>query len=347
MDKKITVGITIGDYNGIGPEIIVKALSNQWLFEKIIPVVYSPINILNYYNNHISNSSFLYSKITNTSNIKPNRVNVVNINSNEQKIEPGKIRADAGELAYQSIKLATDDLSKNALDVIITSPINKKTIQNHSFNFSGHTEFFTEMSNASNSLMFMIHDQLKVGLVTNHLPIHQISENLSVEKIINKISIMNHSLINDFNIQKPKIAIMGLNPHNGDDGHIGQEEETIIIPAIKQAKENGFFVFGPFAADGFFANNHYQHFDAILAMYHDQGLIPFKTLSNNEGVNYTAGLPIIRTSPDHGTAYDIAGKNIADANSLINSIFLAKNIFNQRLENKNLKQNPLNSLIPT
>ena len=240
----------------------------------------------------------------------------------------------SGEIAYKSLSAASKDIIQNNIDCIVTAPINKSTIQNKYFYFNGHTEYFTNLSNKNSSLMLMVKDKIKVGIVTNHIPINEVPKSLTIDKILKKIELMHQTLIKDFNIKNPKIALLGLNPHSGDKGLIGREEINIIIPSIKKATKNNFSVFGPFSADGFFASGNYQSYDGILGMYHDQGLIPFKILSQNKGVNFTAGLSFVRTSPDHGTAFDIVGKNKANNNSFKNAIKTAKEIFlNRKLFN--------------
>jgi len=329
MDTIISVGITLGDPNGIGPEIIVKSFCRKSILEKIRPIIYCPKDILLYYiekfNLHLS-----LNIITSPDQAMNRVLNLIDVKQDHFKLSPGKITKEAGEIAFKSLKAASDDLFNIKTDVIVTAPINKDNIQNTDFNFMGHTEYFTFRCNLDESLMLMVHNNLKIGLVTNHLPLNDVSKNISNELIIKKLNLLNLVLNKDFNIKNPKLALLGLNPHSGDNGLIGLEEKEIIIPAIKKALNKNINVSGPFPADGFFANNNHKNYDAVLAMYHDQGLIPFKVLSKNEGVNFTAGLPIIRTSPDHGTGYDIAGKGIANSTSFENAIIMAKDIFDSR-----------------
>ena len=340
MSNTIIAGITIGDPNGIGPEIILKSFTDQRILEEITPVIYSPIEILEYYQKKL-NLHLRYEFIKNPSKAKAKKINLIKLEKNNFSVEAGKITKEAGAIAFDSLQKATSDLSKNLLDVIVTSPINKDNIQNENFNFLGHTEYFTENSNLKESLMLMVHNELRVGLATNHLSIKKVSPSILQENLFQKLELYNKTLIKDFNISNPKIALLGLNPHAGDNGLIGDEEKNIIIPFIQKAKEKNLLVYGPYAADGFFANHNYLKFDGVLAMYHDQGLIPFKILSNNEGVNFTAGLPIVRTSPDHGTGYNIAGKGTANSASFRNALFEAKDIYHRRKKIKNLTKNRL------
>ena len=329
MDKIVSVGLTVGDPNGIGPEIIVKSLCKKSILDTIIPVIYCPKDVLLYYIEKF-NLDLSLNVITSPEKAINKTLNLIDINGNNFKLCPGKISNEAGDIAFKSLKAASDDLFNIKTDVIVTAPINKDNIQNTDFNFMGHTEYFTFRCNLDESLMLMVHNNLKIGLVTNHLPLNDVSKNISNELIIKKLNLLNLVLNKDFNIKNPKLALLGLNPHSGDNGLIGLEEKEIIIPAIKKALNKNINVSGPFPADGFFANNNHKNYDAVLAMYHDQGLIPFKVLSKNEGVNFTAGLPIIRTSPDHGTGYDIAGKGIANSTSFENAIIMAKDIFDSR-----------------
>ena len=329
MKDQITAAITIGDPNGIGPEIILKTFKDERLLSEITPIIYSPIEVLDFYIKNLNLKTEL-NKISKAQDAADNKLNVLSFNCHEMLISPGNITKQGGEIAFQSLKKATADLLHLNADIIVTAPINKDNIQNEEFNFLGHTEYFTEKCNQNESLMLMAHHNLKIGLVTNHLPIEKISENIHESQILNKLLLMHQALKKDFAKSNPKIALMGLNPHSGDNGLIGNEEKLIIKPTILAAKKMNINVSGPFPADGFFANKNHKKFDGILAMYHDQGLIPFKILSNNEGVNFTAGLPIIRTSPDHGTGFDIAGKSIAKEESFKNALLMAKSIYKKR-----------------
>jgi 4-hydroxythreonine-4-phosphate dehydrogenase len=329
MGNFLKLGVSIGDPNGIGLEIILKAFSHQKTLSDFIPTVYSNVEIIEF---HLANLKLdlEINVIKSISESLKGKLNVFEISSSNFKVDFGKSNIQSGDIAFRSLSTATKHIIENKIDCLVTAPIDKNTIQSKNFEFNGHTEYLTKISNKNNSLMLMVHQNLKVGVVTNHLSIDKIAGAISEELILNKIAILENSLKNDFNIKNPKIALLGLNPHSGDGGLIGVEEITIIKPAIESAKLKKYNVFGPFPADGFFASEKHKEFDAVLGMYHDQGLIPFKMLSKNQGVNYTAGLPIIRTSPDHGTASDIAGKNKASFNSFKNALYLAKDIYNNR-----------------
>ena len=329
MGKFLKLGVSIGDPNGIGLEIIIKAFSHQNTLSDFIPIVYSNVEIIEFHLAHLK-LDLEINVIKSISESLKGKLNVFEISSSNFKVDFGKSNIQSGDIAFRSLSTATKHIIENKIDCLVTAPIDKNTIQSKNFEFNGHTEYLTKISNKNNSLMLMVHQNLKVGVVTNHLSITQVAEAISEELILTKIAILEKSLKNDFNIKNPKIALLGLNPHAGDGGIIGIEEITIIKPAIKIANEKNFRVFGPFPADGFFASEKHKEFDAVLGMYHDQGLIPFKMLSKNQGVNFTAGLPIIRTSPDHGTASDIAGKNKASFKSFMNALYLSKDIYNNR-----------------
>ena len=329
MQNFIKSGITLGDPNGIGPEIILKTLLEENSLNDIIPIIYSEVEIIEFYLTHLK-IKLEINIIDDPLKAVPGVVNVFGLSKSNFKIDFGQPKKVSGQVAFQSLSKASDHALKNLIDVIVTAPIDKNTIQGDNFNFNGHTEYFTSITNNNHSLMLMAHGKLKVGIVTNHLSIDQVSKAITVDAILNKIKLMDQSLKSDFQIKNPKIGLLGLNPHSGDGGLIGQQEIQIIEPAIHQAIEKGFNVIGPFPADGFFASGNYKEYDGILAMYHDQGLIPFKILSKNQGVNFTSGLPIIRTSPDHGTAYNLAGKNKASFISFKNAMLLAKQIYRKR-----------------
>lgn len=339
-DKKIRVGITHGDMNGISYEVIVKALSDNRMLDMFTPVIYGLSRVLSYNRKNLNANDFNYNTIRDAAYLKSRKINLVNLSENEIKIEYGQSVERAGHFAHEALKYAVNDLKTEKIDVVVTAPISKENIQSDTFNFPGHTEFFASQFESPDYLMLMVSGALRVGTITGHIPLSNVSEKLTKELILHKIKVLNDSLIRDFGVQKPKIALLGLNPHAGENGQIGHEEEQIIIPAINQAKKDGLLAFGPFPADGFFAGD-YRKFDGILAMYHDQGLIPFKTLAFNQGVNFTAGLPIVRTSPAHGTAYDIAGKGLASEEPLRNAIYLAIDIFNNRLQYDETTANPL------
>ena len=329
MGKFLKLGVSIGDPNGIGLEIIIKAFSHQKTLNEFIAIVYSNVEIIEFHLAHLK-LDLEINVIKSISESLNGKLNVFEISSSNFKVDFGKSNIQSGDIAFRSLITASKHIIENKIDCLVTAPIDKNTIQSKNFKFNGHTEYLTKISNKNNSLMLMVHQNLKVGVVTNHLSIAQVAEAISIELILTKIAILEKSLKNDFNIKTPKIALLGLNPHAGDGGIIGIEEITIIKPAIKIANEKKFRVFGPFPADGFFASEKHKEFDAVLGMYHDQGLIPFKILSKNQGVNFTAGLPIIRTSPDHGTASDIAGKNKASFKSFMNALYLSKDIYTNR-----------------
>jgi len=323
--NKPVIGITIGDINGIGPEIIIKALSDSRVLNHITPVIFGSTKVLSFYRKMLKFEDFNYSQLKSIDDLNPRKVNVVNCWPEMIEIKVGQVTQEAGNCAYLSLREATNYLKKDKIDAIVTAPINKKNIQRDDFKFVGHTEFIAEELGASDNLMLMVNENLRIGVVTAHIPVSEISQNLTQDAVEKKLNIMIKSLRKDFGIEKPKIALLGLNPHAGEDGLLGKEESEIIEPVVSANKTKGNLVFGPFPSDGFFGTLQYQKYDAILAMYHDQGLIPFKMLGFESGVNYTAGIPKVRTSPDHGTAYSIAGKNIANPSSMREAIYLAAN----------------------
>ncbi len=333
MEKPI-IGITLGDYNGVGPEVILKALQGNHLNKLCTPVVYGSMRVLNRYKFLLEMKDWQLFGANSLENINPKATNVITcFNDASLEVEPGKVTPHAGEAAFESLKAATADLKDGKIHAIVTAPINKHNIQSETFKFVGHTEYFTEMFEAKESLMFLVSDDIRVGVVTGHIPVSKVSGALIKEAIGTKLQLMIDSLKKDFGIKKPKVAVLGLNPHAGENGLIGNEEIDNISPVIQQFKNKGNLVFGPFSADGFFGKLEFKKYDAVLAMYHDQGLIPFKLMAFEEGVNFTAGLSVVRTSPDHGTAYDIAGKNIASESSLLKAIFTAIDILKNREEN--------------
>ncbi|HXI00582.1 MAG TPA: 4-hydroxythreonine-4-phosphate dehydrogenase PdxA [Sphingobacteriaceae bacterium] len=341
MSGKLKVGISIGDVNGIGPEVIIKSLTDNRIFEYCTPIIYGNAKVISFYRNTLSIPDFTFNIINQTSEALPKKANLINCWDEDIKIETGISNETGGKYALISLEKATNDLVAGEIDALVTAPINKHNIQSAEFTFAGHTEYIQAKCNADESLMFLISDELRVGVVTGHTPLSQVTAAITKEKILKKLTLMNESLKKDFWIQKPKIAVLGLNPHAGDNGLIGSEEQNIISPAIEDANGSGIFAFGPYSADGFFANNTYQKFDAVLAMYHDQGLVPFKHIAFHNGVNYTAGLSVVRTSPDHGTGYDIAGQDKASESSFREAIFAAVNIVERRRETAELKANPL------
>ncbi len=336
-NHKVRVGISIGDFNGIGPEIIMKSLADKTITDFFTPVIFGSGKLFTYQKNIFKlNLNFNY--INDASQAHAGKLNMVNLVKDNVTVELGVPTEESTRMAIDSLEAATEALLKGEIDVIVTAPINKDEMVKMGFKHPGHTGYFEEKFNKK-GLMFLVTEELKVAVSTHHIPISQVAENISKEKIKKQIRVLNQTLIEDFNISRPKIAVLGLNPHSGDGGIIGTEEIEIIGPAIKELSDNGILAFGPFPADSFFQPNKYKNFDAVLAMYHDQGLAPFKTLAYEEGVNYTAGLPVIRTSPDHGVAYDIAGKNVADPQSFTEAIFTAINIFRHRTEYNDLMSN--------
>lgn len=340
-DKLIKVGITHGDINGISYEVIIKAFLDTRMFEICTPIVYGSPKIASYHRKalNIDNFSFNLIKFTDEANIK--RANLINCCDETIKVDIGTSTTMAGEASYLALERAISDLKEGKIDVLVTAPINKHNIQSNKFNFPGHTEYLLSKFKTDEVLMLMVSDKFKVGVVSGHVPLSKVISCITVESILTKLRILNKSLKNDFGVRRPKIAILGINPHAGDNGLLGSEEIDIIIPAIKIAQEESINALGPYAADSFFGINSFMEFDGILAMYHDQGLIPFKALTFEEGVNFTAGLPIVRTSPAHGTAYNIAGKNVASPDSFRKAIYLACDIYHNRVNQKEISKNPL------
>lgn len=330
--KLPVIGISLGDMNGIGPEVIIKTLSDNRILKIATPVIYGSGKIISFYRKSLKAEHFNYHQISLDDSFKPGTVNVVNCWDDSVAIKPGKATEEAGKYAYLSLKHATDQLIAEKVEALVTAPINKKTMQQESFDFPGHTEYLISRCQDSEGLMLMISDNLRIGVVTGHIPLKEVASNITEEGIRQKLRILVRSLKQDFGIPKPKIAVLGLNPHSGDQGLLGTEEQKLLEPLLDDLKKHGNLVFGPFPADGFFGSQQYHHYDAVLAMYHDQGLIPFKSLSFGTGVNYTAGLPVVRTSPDHGTAYNLAGKNKADESSFRAAFFAALDLVKQRKE---------------
>lgn len=338
---KVKIGISCGDVNGIGPEIIIKTFEDPRMLELCTPIIYTSARAINFYKKRIGYQEFKLNQINSAEKAHPKKVNFINISDDDVKISFGKPSKDTGKLAFQSLEKATSDLASNLTDVLVTAPINKDSIQSDDFKFNGHTEYLASYANEENPLMILHTDSLRVGLVTGHVPVSEISSLISEELILKKLRTFHKSLVQDFGISKPKIAVLGLNPHSGDNGLLGKEEIDIIIPAIDKANSEKVLTMGPYAADGFFGSGLYKKFDGVLAMYHDQGLVPFKALTFNSGVNFTAGLPIVRTSPDHGTGYEIAGKNIASETSFRQAVYQAIEIFRNRKLHKDISANPL------
>ncbi|MCP4460329.1 MAG: 4-hydroxythreonine-4-phosphate dehydrogenase PdxA [Cytophagales bacterium] len=330
-ERKSKIGISIGDVNGIGTEVIIKALFDQRITKLFTPVIYASNKVISFYKNRLD-LEFHFLQATSINQTSSKKSNVINVWNEEVNIQPGEANSDGGKYAILSLKAAVEDLKSGKIDALVTAPINKDLMKGEGFDFPGHTEYLTRESGSDKSLMLLVHEDLRVGVGTGHIPVSEVASNLSKEKIDQKLTILMESLKNDFAINKPKVAILGLNPHAGEKGLLGSEDQEIILPVIDWWKDKGHLVFGPFPADGFFGTKQYKNYDGILAMYHDQGLIPFKTLAFDEGVNYTAGLSLIRTSPDHGTGYDIAGKNEASPDSFRNALYLALDIINRREE---------------
>lgn len=342
-NEKINIGISIGDYNGVGLEVVLKTFADNRIFKDFSVIIYASSKVVNYHKKNLGLNDVNFQIINNIDDAKNRDLYVLNCWEEEVAIEFGKVTKQAGEFALKSLSSATEHLKSGKLAALVTAPLNKYNIQSETFKFPGHTEYLQDAFGAKDHLMILCNENIRVGLITGHIPIAEVASKLSKEAIVSKAQIFIKSLIQDFGIRKPKIAILGLNPHAGDNGLIGKEEQEIIIPAIESLKNQNHIVYGPYGADGFFGSGAYAQFDGILAMYHDQGLIPFKTLAFSTGVNFTAGLPIIRTSPDHGTAYDIAGKNLADFDSFKAALYMAIDIFSHRKMNKELTNNPLKS----
>lgn len=339
--EKIKVGISVGDINGIGLEVILKTLADRRVAEMFTPVIYGSSKVVAYHKNIVGLNEMSFSGIAPGNDFKHDRINVVNCWEDEVKIELGNITEAGGKYAYIALDKATNDLKSGAIDALVTAPIHKKAMQMANFPHLGHTEFLTKAYGVKESLMLMVNGDMRVGLVTNHVPIKDVAGMITRERLKNKLALFNKSLKVDFGIERPVIAVLGLNPHAGDGGVIGKEEEEVIQPLIIEAKKRGLAVMGPFPADGFFGSGQYKKFDGILAMYHDQGLIPFKALSFGDGVNFTAGIDGVRTSPDHGTAYDIAGKNLAHPDSFRKAVFLAMDVARHRKSYQEMHANPV------
>lgn len=332
--SKPVVGITLGDFNGIGPEVILKALNGNQLTRHCTPIVYGSMRVLNRYRNLLDLKDWQLQGIQNPAQANLKLTNVITcFPDNQTEVEPGTITPEAGQAALACLQRATEDLKAGLLDALVTAPINKHTMQSEAFRFPGHTEYFANAFEVRDSLMFMVSETLRVGVVTGHVPLGRVRAGVNQDSLTRRLTQMIDSLKRDFGIVKPKIAVLGLNPHAGENGLLGQEEKDIINPVMENFKKKGHLLFGPFSTDGFFAAGHYRQFDAVLAMYHDQGLTPFKMIAFDSGVNFTAGLPVVRTSPDHGTAYDIAGKGEADEHSMLAAIFTAIDIAKNRAEN--------------
>lgn len=338
--QKPVIGFSCGDINGIGLEIIIKTLSDNRILEFCIPVIFASNKVVNFYRKALPEVHFSFNIVKDFSKLAIKQVNLYNCWDEEITITPGVLNETGGTYALKSLLAAVDALQKKNIHGLVTAPIHKKNIQSDKFNFTGHTPYLKHAMNVEDVLMLLVAQNMRVGLLTEHVPVTELGKHITKANILSKLRIMNSSITKDFGIDRPRLAVLGLNPHAGDEGVIGNEEETIIKPAVKEAKNN-MMVFGPYSADAFFARGQYEKFDGILAMYHDQGLIPFKSLSIGEGVNYTAGLPFVRTSPDHGTAFDIAGKGIADATSFTAATFECIDILKRRMMYEENRKNPL------
>jgi 4-hydroxythreonine-4-phosphate dehydrogenase len=340
-DRKVVVGVTHGDINGISYEIIIKTFQDPRMLELFTPVVYGTAKVASYHRKSLNINDFSFNIIRKADQMNHKKANLVNLHDQEVKIDLGQSTEVAGELALLSLEAAVEDLRNGVIDVLVTAPINKRNIQQPGFKFPGHTEYLASKFSSDDYLMLMVGPQMRVGVVTGHIPLKDVAGSITEELVFSKIQTMHNTLVKDFGIRRPRIAVLGLNPHAGDKGLLGKEEDEIITPAINHAINNSILAFGPFPADGFFGFSEFMKYDAILAMYHDQGLIPFKTLSYDEGVNFTAGLPFIRTSPAHGTAYTMAGKDLANPDSFRAACFLAVDIFRTRKMNNELTESAL------
>jgi 4-hydroxythreonine-4-phosphate dehydrogenase len=338
---RIILGITQGDINGISYEVIMKTLADNRIFDLCTPVVYGSPKVAAYHRKALDLENFSFNAIRNVDEALAKRANIINCIDDAARVELGKSTQYAGEASLQALEWAVKDLEEGRIDVIVTGPINKSNIKSDRFNFNGHTEFFETHFKTDGVLMLMVNNLMRIGVVTSHVPLAKVNEYIMHDTLLNKLRILNKSLLTDFALRRPRIAVLGLNPHASDNGLIGDEENNEIIPAIKAAQEEGIMAFGPFPADGFFGAGTFARYDAILAMYHDQGLIPFKALTTEGGVNFTAGLPIVRTSPAHGTAFDIAGKNEASPDSFRQAIYLGCDILKNRLQYREISSNPL------
>lgn len=341
---KPIIGITAGDLNGVGVELAIKTFSDNRMLEQCTPVIFCSNKVINFYRKSVPEYNFNYQIIKDLAHLNNKQPNIFNCWEDEVNIQPGQLTEAGGYYAVKSLLTAATALKRKEIHGLVTAPIHKKNIQSPDFNYTGHTPFLKNYFEAEEVLMILYSNNFRVALLTEHIPVNEVAASISKTTILKKLNILNDCLKRDFGIEKPKIAVLGLNPHAGDEGLIGNEEENIIKPAIKEAKQNNLLVTGPFSADAFFARQYFNRFDAVLAMYHDQGLIPFKTLTAGEGVNYTAGLQVIRTSPDHGTAFDIAGKGTADESSFRTAVFECIDLVNRRYNFDESRKNPLKKI---
>ena len=346
MARKLVVGITQGDGNGIGYEVIIKALADERMLDLCTPVIYGSSKIFGFYKKQIHNIDQINTTVINSAkDVHQKRVNIVNCLPENVFVEPGQSTAESAKAAMTSLEKAVEDIKEGYIDVLVTAPINKRAMVGEGFGYTGHTEYLEQKFGVDEVAMIMVCDRLKVGVVTGHIALKDVPSSITKEKILAKLRLMKASLERDFGIDSPKIAVLGLNPHCGDGGLLGDEEQQIILPAVQEATAEGILAFGPYSPDGFFGAS-YSKFDAVLAMYHDQGLTPFKAVAFEEGVNYTAGLPIVRTSPDHGTAYEMAGRDIADPRSMMSAIYTAIDIYNHRADYDDLVENRMTIELP-
>ena len=343
---KPVIGITCGDLNGIGIEIIIKTFSDNRILELCTPVIFASNKVINFYRKSIPEVNFNYQNIKEFNRLNPKQVNLFNCWEEEVVINPGQLNVVGGKYAVLSLQTGVAALKQKHISGLVTAPVHKKNIQSAEFTYTGHTPYLKNIFGVNDVAMMLCAGNFRVALMTEHVPVSEIAGQITKERILSKLNIIYQSLQKDFGIDKPRIAVLGLNPHAGDEGLVGQEEETIIRPAIKEAKNSNMLVIGPYSADAFFARRSFERFDAVLAMYHDQGLIPFKALAISEGVNYTAGLPEVRTSPDHGVAFDIAGKNKADVSSFMAAVFECIDIINRRQEFEENRKNPIKKVSP-
>ncbi len=347
MARKLVVGITQGDGNGIGYEVIIKALADERMLDLCTPVIYGSSKIFGFYKKHIHDIEQINTNvITSAKDVHQKRVNIVNCLPENVYVEPGQSTPESAKAAMTSLEKAVADIKEGYIDVLVTAPFNKRAMAGEGFGYTGHTEYLENEFGVGEVAMIMVADRLKVGIVTGHIALKDVVKEISKEKILRKLRLMKSSLQRDFGIDAPKIAVLGLNPHCGDGGLLGDEEQQIILPAVQEANAEGILAFGPYSSDGFFGLGNYMKFDAVLAMYHDQGLTPFKALAFEDGVNFTAGLPIVRTSPDHGTAYEMAGRDLADPRSMIAAIYAAIDIYNRRAEYDDLVENRMTIELP-
>ncbi len=341
VQNRPVVGISVGDLNGIGIELIIKTFSDPRILDFCTPIIFGSSKVINFYRKTLPEVNINYTNIKELGKVNAKQLNIFNVWEEDVDVEPGVMNETGGKYGVKSLQAAVKALKDNQIDALVTAPLHKYAMQSEEFQFTGHTPYLQKEFQANDVLMLMVAENMRVGLLTEHVAIGDVAKHISKEKILNKLNLLKNSLRKDFSIDKPRIAVLGLNPHAGDEGLVGKEEKEIIRPAVLEARKMDCVVLGPYSADAFFARGTHEKFDAVLAMYHDQGLIPFKSLALGEGTNFTAGLAVIRTSPDHGTAFDIAGKNLADESSFRAAIFTAIDIYDARMGYAELRQNPL------